>query len=61
MPPARIPAEQAPEHFGFLASVVGLDNPTSSARTRQLLGWEPVHPGLLADLDQGHYFATAAL
>jgi hypothetical protein len=33
---------------------MALDNPTSSARTRQLLGWAPVHPGL----DAGHYFTT---
>jgi hypothetical protein len=42
---------------GFL----GLDSPASSALTRELLGWKPAQPGLIADLDQGHYFrATAA-
>jgi hypothetical protein len=35
-----------------------LDNPTTSARTRELLDWKPTHPGLLADLDQGHYFVA---
>jgi hypothetical protein len=35
---------------------VTADNPTSSALTRQWLGWEPAHPGLIADLDEGHYF-----
>ena len=38
------------DHFGDVAMAVGLDNPTSSAATRALLGWEPVRPGLLADL-----------
>jgi hypothetical protein len=33
------------------------DNPASSALTRQRLGWQPTHPGLIADLDDGHYFA----
>jgi nucleoside-diphosphate-sugar epimerase len=59
IPTAVIPAEQAGSHFGFLASLVGLDLPASSAITRQVLGWQPTHPGLIADLDLGHYFATA--
>ena len=37
---------------------MSLDNPTSSDYTKQLLGWEPVHPGLIEDLGEGHYFET---
>jgi hypothetical protein len=33
-----------------------VDNPTSTQETRRVLGWEPVHPGLLADFDGGDYF-----
>ena len=40
------------QHFNYLSAFVGLDNPTSSRITRQTLGWEPSHPGLLADLEQ---------
>jgi len=43
-------------YFGFLAMFVSLDNPGSSALTREVLGWQPVHPGLLDDLGQGHCF-----
>jgi nucleoside-diphosphate-sugar epimerase len=56
LPTAGIAAEDAAAHFSFLAGFAGLDNPTSSALTRELLGWTPSHPGLLEDLDQGHYF-----
>jgi len=49
-----------PEQFGFLARFVVLDNPTSSALTRELLGWEPTHPDLVDDLAEGHYFAAVA-
>jgi hypothetical protein len=24
--------------------------------TRELVGWQPTHPGLIDDLNQGHYF-----
>jgi nucleoside-diphosphate-sugar epimerase len=57
LPTESIAAEQAPEHFGFLAPFVTLDNPTSSAITQRLLGWRPTHPGLIADLEEDHYFA----
>jgi nucleoside-diphosphate-sugar epimerase len=44
------------DHFGWFASFAGADVPASSARTRELLGWEPTQPGLLADIDQAGYF-----
>jgi nucleoside-diphosphate-sugar epimerase len=56
LPSASIAAEDAAEHFSFLGDLVSLDNPTSSDLTRQWLGWEPTHPGLIDDLDDGHYF-----
>jgi nucleoside-diphosphate-sugar epimerase len=52
--------EAASKHFGFLGHLVGLDNPVSSAATQELLHWKPVEVGLLADLDQGHYFEQGA-
>lgn len=56
VPTASIDPADAAEHFGFLGGLVGMDNPVSSALTRRLLGWEPTHPGLIADLDAGFYF-----
>jgi hypothetical protein len=49
-------AEDSAAQFGFLAGFIGLDSPASSTATRDLLGWEPVHQGLIDDFDQGHYF-----
>lgn len=57
VPVRSIPAEAAVEHFGFLGGILATDQATSSVRTRQRLGWEPTRDGLLADLEQGHYFA----
>jgi nucleoside-diphosphate-sugar epimerase len=56
VPVRSVAPEEAASHFGFLGGLVSLDNPTSNALTRERLGWEPVQPGLLADLDEGHYF-----
>ena len=53
-----LPVEPRPrEHFGWLASFVGADAPVSSARTRELTGWKPTGPTLLADLAEPAYFA----
>lgn len=60
IPAKSVPADQVPEYFQFLTGFIGLDNPTSSARTRELLGWEPTHPGLISDIDAGHYFVPQA-
>ena len=54
LPVVSITAEEATDHFGFFALTVPLDNPTSSARTQQLLGWHPANPGLIVDLEQHH-------
>jgi nucleoside-diphosphate-sugar epimerase len=49
--------DEAAEHFGWFAMFAGIDAPTSSARTRSLLGWRPEGPGLIVDIDHPAYFA----
>ena len=51
-----VSAEEAPDYLGYLAGFGHLDAPTSNARTGELLGWEPVHPGWIEDVQAGHYF-----
>lgn len=56
--PARsIPAAEAEGHFGWFAPFVALDGPASSELTRKRFDWHPDHPGLIADIDAGHYFS----
>jgi nucleoside-diphosphate-sugar epimerase len=57
LPTKGISADEAAEHFGFLAAFAGADDATSSELTRKILDWQPEHQGLLADLEQEHYFA----
>jgi nucleoside-diphosphate-sugar epimerase len=56
VPVEPVTAEEAQARLGFIGAFAGLDVPASAARTRELLGWEPVEQGLIADLEQGHYF-----
>ncbi len=57
VPVISISPEEAFAQFGFVGMVASLDIPVSAAKTRAALGWAPKEPGLLADLDQPHYFA----
>ena len=57
LPVQSVAEHDIPAYFGFLAGFITLDDPTSNAITRKLLGWEPSHPGLIADFGDGHYFA----
>jgi nucleoside-diphosphate-sugar epimerase len=53
-------SEEAADHFGWIARFFGIDGPASSTLTQERLGWRPVHPGLIVDLNAEHYFERAA-
>jgi hypothetical protein len=55
---APVAAEDAERHFSYLSAIAGLDNPTSSQVTRDILGWTPTRPGLIADLEQDRDLAA---
>ncbi|MFF8919606.1 3-beta hydroxysteroid dehydrogenase, partial [Streptomyces sp. NPDC015032] len=47
-----LPVESVPSQtYGPLGPIFANDQPSSSARTRQTLGWEPKHLSLLEDLE----------
>lgn len=56
VPLVNVTADEAADHFGWFAHFAAMDIPTSSARTRTLLGWEPKQLELIADIDQASYF-----
>jgi nucleoside-diphosphate-sugar epimerase len=56
VPVASIAPEAADAHFGWIGRFFAMDQPASSALTRQRMGWNPTHPGLVEDLEAGHYF-----
>ncbi len=59
LPLISVAPDKAADHFGWLGAFFSWDAPASNALTRKRLGWEPTHPGLLADLEAGFYFEPA--
>ena len=53
--------EEAADHFGWIGHFFGMDCPASSAQTQEQLGWRPIRPGLISDLDEAHHFADASV
>ncbi len=54
----NLPARSLPaaEYEGILVPLLSTDMPASSTITRELLGWKPTRPGLIEDIEEGHYF-----
>jgi len=61
LPVVSLTPGEASAHFGWLAMFAGLDLPASSAKTRELLGWNPTGPGLIEDLKRMDYSRVASV
>ena len=57
VPVRSLTPDEAQAHFNWMALFVAIDNPTSSALTREALGWDPQEPDLLTDMRDNGYFA----
>ncbi len=55
LPVRSIAPEAAGDHFGWLGRFFAMDQPASSELTRRRMGWTPTRPGLVQDLEAGHY------
>lgn len=58
VPVVAKPLAEAANDLGWITNFAALNAPASGALTQQQLGWHPSEPGLLADLEQGHYFGS---
>ena len=56
LPVTGLSPDVAQDHFGLFTLFASMDITASCTLTRKQLGWEPTHPALLADLEEGHYF-----
>jgi nucleoside-diphosphate-sugar epimerase len=52
LPVKSISPEEARAFLEWLSMFAAHDMPASSAQTRRKLGWQPIGPGLIADLEQ---------
>ncbi len=60
VPVRSLGEDEAGAHFDWMAHFVALDNPSSSALTRDALGWSPKESGLLMDMKESGYFSPTA-
>ncbi|KAF1988763.1 NAD(P)-binding protein [Aulographum hederae CBS 113979] len=60
VPVKSLTMEEAQAHFGFMSFPFSGNNPVSSAKTREQLGWKPVECSLLDDMKNGTYFDDGA-
>jgi nucleoside-diphosphate-sugar epimerase len=55
LPVASIPEDKVQDHFGWMSRFFPMNGAASSTVTRELLGWTPTGPTLVADIDAGGY------
>ena len=56
VPSVSLSTDEAQAHFGWFYPFASINQPTSSARTRDVLGWQPKAPDLLTDMANAGYF-----
>lgn len=61
LPVSSIAPEQVSDHFGWIGQFFGTDMSATSVKTQELLGWTPVGPGLIKDIDSGAYAQDAVV
>lgn len=59
LPVASVAPDQVGDHFGWIGQFFGMDLSATSAKTQELLGWSPVGPELIKDIDNGAYALDA--
>ena len=55
LPVQGVSVEEATASLGWMAALMNIDDPISSEKTQQQLGWKPTQPGLLADMEANYF------
>ncbi|AEA23582.1 SDR family oxidoreductase [Pseudonocardia benzenivorans] len=57
VPAVSVTADEVHDHVGWLGGFWSTDGPASAELTCALVDWKPTGPTLVADLEDGHYYA----
>jgi nucleoside-diphosphate-sugar epimerase len=55
LPLVSVPADEAEKYFTWFTHFAAMDCAASSAKTRETLGWQPKHIGLLEDMQENYF------
>ncbi|MDR1341096.1 MAG: SDR family oxidoreductase [Prevotellaceae bacterium] len=55
LPVKSLSGEDAAQHFEWMIRFIGFDEPATSYKTQELLGWKPKHIGLLEDMKENYF------
>jgi len=55
LPVISVSTDKAADYFEWMGRFIAFDSPATGYKTRELLGWQPTHIGLIEDM-QAHYF-----
>lgn len=55
LPVTSIAPNDIADHYGWIGTFFGMDLSASSITTQELLGWTPIGPTLIQDIDAGAY------
>ncbi|WP_430402247.1 hypothetical protein [Fluviicola sp.] len=55
LPVKSLSEEETTKHFEWMSHFILFDNPASSFKTQELLGWKPTEIGLLEDMTENYF------
>lgn len=55
LPVVSLSEEEIPKHFEWMSHFIAFDSPATNFKTKEQLGWQPAHIGLLEDMQQNYF------
>lgn len=55
LPLASLSEEETATHFEWMSRFITFDSPATNIKTKEQLGWQPQHIGLLEDMQQNYF------